>query len=44
MCLSRGEDSNWLLACDMIIADKMARFGVSELRLGFIPGFGGIRD
>jgi len=26
----------------MIIADKMARFAFPELRLGFIPGFGGI--
>src|SRR6202007_2198186 len=30
------------LACDLIIADKMARFCFSELRLGLIPGFGGI--
>jgi enoyl-CoA hydratase/carnithine racemase len=30
------------LACDMIIADKMARFCFPELRLGLIPGFGGI--
>lgn len=30
------------LACDMIIADKMARFAFPELRLGLIPGFGGI--
>lgn len=30
------------LACDLIIADKMARFGFPELRLGVIPGFGGI--
>src|ERR1700675_3214890 len=30
------------LACDLIIADKMARFCVPELRLGLIPGFGGI--
>jgi enoyl-CoA hydratase/carnithine racemase len=30
------------LACDMIIGDKMARFAFPELRLGFIPGFGGI--
>lgn len=30
------------LACDMIIADKLARFAFPELRLGFIPGFGGI--
>jgi enoyl-CoA hydratase/carnithine racemase len=26
----------------MIIADKMARFAFPELRLGLIPGFGGI--
>jgi enoyl-CoA hydratase/carnithine racemase len=30
------------LACDQIVADKMARFGFPELRLGLIPGFGGI--
>jgi enoyl-CoA hydratase/carnithine racemase len=30
------------LACDMIVADKMARFAFPELRLGLIPGFGGI--
>ena len=30
------------LACDMIIADKMARFAFPELRLGLIPGWGGI--
>ena len=30
------------LACDMIIADQMARFAFPELRLGLIPGFGGI--
>jgi len=30
------------LACDIIIADKMARFAFPELRLGLIPGFGGI--
>jgi enoyl-CoA hydratase/carnithine racemase len=30
------------LACDLIIADKMARFAFPELRLGLIPGFGGI--
>jgi len=30
------------LACDIIIADKMARFAFPELRLGIIPGFGGI--
>ena len=30
------------LACDIIVADKMARFAFPELRLGFIPGFGGI--
>src|SRR2546421_7239210 len=30
------------LVCDLIIADKMARFCFSELRLGLIPGFGGV--
>lgn len=30
------------LTCDMIIADKLARFCFPELRLGLIPGFGGI--
>jgi enoyl-CoA hydratase/carnithine racemase len=30
------------LVCDVIVADKMARFAFPELRLGLIPGFGGI--
>jgi enoyl-CoA hydratase/carnithine racemase len=30
------------LTCDLIIADRMARFCFPELRLGLIPGFGGI--
>jgi enoyl-CoA hydratase/carnithine racemase len=30
------------LACDLMIADKTARFCFPELRLGLIPGFGGI--
>lgn len=30
------------LACDLIVADKMARFCFPELRLGLIPNFGGI--
>jgi enoyl-CoA hydratase len=30
------------LVSDLIIADKMTRFGFPELRLGLIPGFGGI--
>jgi enoyl-CoA hydratase/carnithine racemase len=30
------------LACDLIVADKMARFCFPELRLGIIPCFGGI--
>src|SRR5581483_5170660 len=30
------------LVCELIIADKMARFCFPELRLGLIPGFGGI--
>src|SRR5207248_2180572 len=39
-CLGGGLEL--ALACDIIIADKMARFAFPELRLGFIPGFGGI--
>lgn len=30
------------LACDLIVADRMTRFAFPELRLGLIPGFGGI--
>ncbi|MGH9529760.1 MAG: enoyl-CoA hydratase/isomerase family protein [Terriglobales bacterium] len=30
------------LVCDLIIADKTTRFCFPELRLGLIPGFGGI--
>jgi enoyl-CoA hydratase/carnithine racemase len=30
------------LLCDLIIADKTARFCFPELRLGLIPGFGGV--
>jgi enoyl-CoA hydratase/carnithine racemase len=30
------------LSCDIIVADKMARFAFPELRLGLIPGWGGI--
>lgn len=30
------------LTCDLLIADKSARFCFPELRLGLIPGFGGI--
>lgn len=30
------------LTCDLIIADKTARFAFPELRLGLVPGFGGI--
>ncbi len=30
------------LACDLIVADKMARFCFPELRLGLVPGFGGV--
>ena len=30
------------LTCDLIVADKMARFCFPELRLGLIPAFGGI--
>lgn len=30
------------LTCDVIVADKTARFSFPELRLGLIPGFGGV--
>jgi len=30
------------LTCDVLIADKSARFCFPELRLGLVPGFGGI--
>lgn len=30
------------LVCDLMVADKTARFAFPELRLGLIPGFGGI--
>jgi enoyl-CoA hydratase/carnithine racemase len=30
------------LVCDIMIADRLARFCFPELRLGLIPGFGGI--
>jgi enoyl-CoA hydratase len=30
------------LVCDIIVADRLARFCFPELRLGLIPGFGGI--
>ena len=40
LCLGGGLEL--ALACDQIVADKMARFGFPELRLGLIPGFGGI--
>ena len=37
-----GGGFEFALACDLIIADQMARFCFPELRLGLIPGFGGI--
>jgi enoyl-CoA hydratase/carnithine racemase len=40
LCMGGGLEL--ALVCDLIVADKMARFGFPELRLGFIPGFGGI--
>ncbi|TNF32893.1 MAG: enoyl-CoA hydratase/isomerase family protein [Deltaproteobacteria bacterium] len=30
------------LTCDLIVADKSTRFAFPELRLGLVPGFGGI--
>jgi enoyl-CoA hydratase/carnithine racemase len=40
LCMGGGLEL--ALLCDLIVGDKMARFGFPELRLGFIPGFGGI--
>jgi enoyl-CoA hydratase/carnithine racemase len=40
LCMGGGLEL--ALACDQIVADKIARFGFPELRLGLIPGFGGI--
>src|ERR1700730_16769930 len=37
-----GGGFEFALTCDLMIADKMARFCFPELRLGLIPGFGGI--
>jgi enoyl-CoA hydratase/carnithine racemase len=37
-----GGGFEFALACDLIIADKTARFCFPELRLGLIPGWGGI--
>lgn len=39
-CLGGGFEL--ALLCDVIVADKSARFGFPELRLGLVPGFGGI--
>jgi enoyl-CoA hydratase/carnithine racemase len=40
LCMGGGLEL--ALTCDQIVAEKMARFGFPELRLGLIPGFGGI--
>src|ERR1700728_2837088 len=40
--LTFGGGFELALTYDLIIADKMARFCFPELRLGLIPGFGGI--
>jgi len=40
VCLGGGFEL--ALTADILIADKSARFGFPELRLGLIPGFGGI--
>ncbi len=41
-CVTFGGGFELALTCDLMIADKMARFCFPELRLGLIPGFGGI--
>ncbi len=40
--LTFGGGFELALVCDLIYAEKMARFCFPELRLGLIPGFGGI--
>ncbi len=40
LCMGGGLEL--ALVCDQIVADKLARFGFPELRLGLIPGFGGV--
>jgi len=40
--LAFGGGLELALVCDLIIADKTTRFCFPELRLGLIPGFGGI--
>ncbi len=40
LCMGGGLEL--ALVCDQIVAERMARFGFPELRLGLIPGFGGI--
>ncbi len=40
LCMGGGLEL--ALVCDLIVADKMTRFGFPEMRLGLIPGFGGI--
>ncbi len=30
------------LLCDLLVADRTTRFGFPELRLGIVPGFGGV--
>lgn len=40
VCLGGGLEL--ALTADILIADKTARFGFPELRLGLIPGFGGL--
>ena len=36
-----GGGSEIALACDFIYASKNAKFGLPEITLGIVPGFGG---
>lgn len=40
--VAAGAGFNMVLACDMVVADQMARFGQSFSKVGLIPDFGGL--